>query len=80
MRAVLEHLERWLSLVVDHDGLAVENDGTRFDFGNGGGDFGELPSEVVSAAREEAHFFGVLNGLETVPVEFEFVFPVGALG
>jgi len=69
--AVLEHLEGWLSVAVDHDGLAVENDRSRFDFGNGGGDSGKFPGKVVTAAREQAHFFGVFNGLEAVAVEFE---------
>ena len=73
----MDHLKGRFSLVVDHDGFAVENDRAGFDFGNGGGDFGKSPGEVVSAAREQAHFFAVLNGLEAVAVEFEFVLPVG---
>lgn len=80
VRAVLEHLKGRLSLVVNHDGLAVQNERALFDFRNVGGDFGEFPREVVATAGEQAHFFAVLNGLETVPVEFEFVLPVGAIG
>ena len=36
--------------------------------------------EIVAASGVEADFVAVFDGLESVAVEFEFVFPVGALG
>jgi hypothetical protein len=47
--AVLEHVKRRLALGFYGDGLAVEDEGGSFDFGNGCGDLGELPCEIVSA-------------------------------
>ena len=78
-RAVLQHLEGGLALLVDRDGLAVEDEGGGFYLGNVGGDFGEFAGEIVAASGVEPDFVAVFNGLESVAVEFEFVFPVGAL-
>jgi hypothetical protein len=53
---------------------------SRLKWGGGFRHNSELPGEILSAAGVEADFVANLDCLGAIAVQFEFVFPLGALG